>query len=87
MADTFQNYANGIESPARAAVALSVNNGVDLAVTTRAIYTGSGGTLVCQLEEDTANVTFTNVPPGSILPIRVRQVNTGTTITGLIGLD
>lgn len=87
MADTFTNYENGVESPARKSFAITPHDSNALAVAPRAIYTGSGGTIVVRLLEDSADVTFSNVPAGTILPIRPDLVKaTGTTATGLVGL-
>jgi len=87
MPDLFATHTGGLDSPAQKAFAITPNDTTDLAVTTRAIYTGAGGTIVCTLAGDSSSVTFTNVPAGSILPIRVMRVlSTGTTAVGLIGL-
>lgn len=53
----------------------------------RGLYTGSGGTIVMRLIGDTADVTYTNVPAGAILPLAVSWVKqTNTTATGLVAL-
>ena len=74
--------------PASRASSITPSDTTDLTSATRGIYTGTGGTIVCILEGDTASVTFANVPAGVVLPIRVKRVlSTGTTSTmGLIGL-
>lgn len=69
------------------AFAITPNDGADLATNTRGIYVGGTGNLAVILEDDTSVVTFMAVPVGSLLPIRVKRVNsTGTTATNLIGL-
>jgi hypothetical protein len=51
----------------------------------KGIWVGGAGNLVVQLYGDTADVTFTNVPAGTLLPLAVRLVKvTGTTATGLV---
>lgn len=55
---------------------------------TRAIYVGTAGDLkVKRLGGTQRDVTFKNVPAGTILPIRVVQVyNNGTTASDIVGL-
>lgn len=79
MADMFSTHSSALDSPARAGFAITPDDN-DLAQTTRALYTGKGGTLVCILADDAAEVTFSSVPAGQILPLRIRRVKaTGTT--------
>lgn len=49
------------------------------------IYVGGAGNVTVLAIGDTATQTFTGVPVGTILPVRVKQV-TAATATGLIGL-
>jgi hypothetical protein len=88
MADIYATHASGLDSPAVKAFAITPDDNTDLALTTRAVYTGKGGTLVCFLADDSAEVTFTNVPAGQIMPLRLRRVKaTGTTASmDLVGL-
>jgi len=88
MPDLFATHSAGLDSPAGKAFTITPDDSNDLAISTRAVYTGTGGTLVVILQDDVASVTFTNVPPGQILPLRCRRVlATGTTASmNLIGL-
>jgi hypothetical protein len=88
MADNFVAHSAGLDSPASKAFAITPNDSTDLADVTRGLYTGTGGTIVCILNGDSASVTFTNVPAGTVLPLRVKRVlATGTTSSmALIGL-
>lgn len=88
MADLFASHAPGLDAPAQKAFAITPDDNADLALSTRALYTGKGGTLVCILLDDSAEVTFTSLPSGMILPVRVKRVkSTGTTAAmDLVGL-
>lgn len=88
MADIFSTHSSALDSPARAGFAIVPDDNNDLAQTTRALYTGKGGTLVCILADDSVEITFSSVPAGQILPLRVRRVKaTGTTVSmDLVGL-
>lgn len=75
--------------PAVEALAVTPDDGNDLAWVTRGLYTGSGGTIVVTLEnnDDGSFVTLTNVNPGVVLGFAVKRVwDTGTTATGIIAL-
>ena len=52
-----------------------------------ALYVGTSGNLVVRCSHDTANVTFTNVQSGAILPVNVQLVlSTNTTASNIVGL-
>ncbi len=88
MTDIFSTHTSGLDSPATRAFAITPDDANDLAQITRAIYTGTGGTLVCTLQDDSSDVTFSSLPAGAILPVRIKRVKaTGTTASmGLVGL-
>lgn len=88
MADDSFNGIKSFEGPATRGFAITPSDTAELASVTRGIFTGTGGTLVCVLEDDTSTVTFTNIPAGIVLPLRIKRVySTGTTASmGLIGL-
>ena len=81
--DNFSAYADSPTSPARSAV--TVIAGTDLALTSKALYIGSGGDLTVVMA-DGAPVTFKSVPSGLILPIRVLRVTTASTATNIVAL-
>lgn len=87
MADPFSTYQAGLTSPAFAAIAVTPNDGADLANTSRGLWVGQGGDVAVILVNDTASVVIANVSGGSLLPIRVKRVlATGTTATSIVAL-
>jgi hypothetical protein len=87
MADPYQTMQPGLTSPAFAAIAVTPNDGADLANVSRGLWVGQGGDVAVILATDTASVIIANVSGGSLLPIRVKRVlATGTTATALVAL-
>ncbi|MBY5821473.1 hypothetical protein [Rhizobium leguminosarum] len=78
--------SNDSTAPASGFAAITPHDSTDLTYVTRAIFVGGAGNLVAVDEQNNA-VTFTGVTAGSVLPIRVRRVNsTSTTATALVAL-
>jgi hypothetical protein len=85
--NAFEFAADSVSSPARNCLAIVPNDASDLAAVTKAIYVGTGGNLVVRMLDSDADVTFANVPTGTVLPIRARAVRaTGTTASQIVGL-
>lgn len=88
MAASDPNYGysstQGITGPANLAFAITPGT-ADLPYRTRALWVGTGGTVVIV---DTAGtqVTLANVPNGTLLPIRVDKVLAASTASNLVGL-
>lgn len=59
---------------------------VDLTQYSRAIYVGGDGDLAVRMAGKENDVTFTAVPAGSLLPIRVLRVRAATTATSIVVL-
>lgn len=75
-------------SPAVNAFAVTKSDTTVFARPTKALYVGGGGDVAVLLADDTAAVTFSAVPAGALLPIRVSKVlSTGTTATLILGLN
>lgn len=57
----------------------------DLADVTRALWVGTAGNLTLVMASG-ATLVLTNVPAGSLLPLKVTQVKAATTASGIVGL-
>jgi hypothetical protein len=86
MADEFANLSDSASAPASNAVAVVPHATNPLADISKALFIGGAGNLVCRLVGDTADVTFTGVQAGQILPIRVSHVRSATTATSIVAL-
>ena len=76
----------GIDAPAANAAAVTPNDSADLTNVSRSLYVGGAGNVKVDMA-DVGTVTFTGVPAGTILPIRVKRVYaTGTTATTILVL-
>ena len=86
MADMFETYSSGLESPAARAAAITPSNETDLTVAARGLYIGGAGA-VTLITTGGDEVTFSGLPAGTILPVRTARVKvTGTDATGIVGL-
>ncbi|PHR94171.1 MAG: hypothetical protein COA69_00815 [Robiginitomaculum sp.] len=86
MTDRFKYRASGSTGSASNGFPIVPNDATELAETVRAIYIGGTGTITLVLSGG-AELTFTNVPAGIILPVRAISVkSTGTDATNLVGL-
>lgn len=85
--DRFPAAASTPSSPAEVCFAIVPSDSAELTLVTKGIYIGTEGSVrVLPLRSDT-EVTFANVPAGSILDVRVRAVRaTGTTAANLVGM-
>ncbi len=84
--DAFAAFSKGLDAPATKAFDITPSDTADLAEIPRYVYVGSAGDLKVDMM-DGGTVTFTAVPAGTLLPIRVTRVYlTGTTATGIVGL-
>lgn len=85
--DKFQTSSDSLTAPAQICFAITPDDLAEVAQVTKAIYIGSGGDVTLRSLDGPADVTFTNVPTGAILDVRVRAVrSTGTTASNIVGL-
>ncbi len=72
--------------PATSGEAVSKSDTVDLTNVSRGLYVGGAGDVAVLMLDGTA-LTFSSVPAGTLLPIRVSRVkSTGTTATNMVAL-
>lgn len=85
MATPTSNTENN-SAPAISAGAVTTSDSTNLSSFARALYVGVGGNIAAVMPNDDV-VTFSNVPTGTILPVRVKRVNaTNTTATNIVAL-
>lgn len=85
--DQFSYTSETVFAPADNAVAVTPNDSTDLTYVTRAVYVGGTGNMVVTMAGGGSNVTFTGIPAGSVLPIRVSRIlSTSTTATSIVAL-
>lgn len=76
-----------LTTPYNKFVPVTLDDAVDIPTgSTHAIYVGGAGNVVA-VQENNVAVTFTGVPAGTLLPIRVKRINnTLTTATAILAL-
>ena len=88
MTDPFESVGDSLIAPARKAFAVIPSDADELSEFTKAIYVGSGGTLVLRPVGSDMDVTFANLQDGSILDVRCRAIRaSGTTASNIVGLS
>lgn len=87
MADKFESYAN-TANPATSAIAVAPHDVNELTNgACRALFVGSGGTIVMRGVAGLVDQTWKNVAAGSILPFRAQFIRaTGTTAADILAL-
>ena len=81
MADEFESYSVGRESPAEGHLAITPSD-TPLTDIPKAIYVGGAGTLVMQ-DKNAVDVTYT-VLAGAIIPFRPTIIKAASTATGIV---
>lgn len=85
MADLYAESGTSLVSPASGAFAIVPDDATLLPQITRSLYIGLGGNLTVEMHWG-ETVTFSNLPSGALLPIRVRKVLAASTVTAIVGL-
>ena len=85
--DRFRNSSDSVSHPARSLIEIDTTSSAILAETTKAIFVGTGGDIAVRAVDDNNMVVLRNVPSGSIVPVRVQQIDPAqTTADDLVGL-
>lgn len=85
--DKFGAQQDLVSNPARMAFAITPHDTNEVNPLPKAIYIGTGGTVVLQAADSPATATFQNVASGQILDVRALVVKaTGTTASNIVGL-
>jgi hypothetical protein len=86
MSDPF-GTVDSVTAPARGPFAVTPHDSDALPIIPKALYVGTGGTLVVRGVDASADVTFRNVAAGQVLEVRARYIRaTGTTAADLVAL-
>lgn len=84
--DKFRNQYATYDGPAGNAFSITPSDSVNCDFATRAVYVGGTGDLTVVTINDEV-VTFIGIPGGTLLPLRIKRVNsTSTTASALVGL-
>jgi hypothetical protein len=87
MTDRFATQLDSPSLPARDAFAVTPHDANAIDPLPKALYVGTGGTLVGRAAGASADVTFVNLQSGQILDVRLQYVRaTGTTAANLVAL-
>ena len=87
MVDTFESNQAGLSSPAEHAAAVTPSDSADLANSARGLWVGGTGNVSVDLVGSGSAVLFSNVPEGTLLPIRASRVrDTATTATAIVAI-
>lgn len=71
--------------PASRFAAVTPSASVELDYVTRGLWIGTGGTVVA-VNDQGNEVTFSNVPDGTLLPIRTSRIDDTSTATNIVAM-
>lgn len=87
MTDAFSRRADSADAPSAHPFAVVPSDAAPLTMIPKALYVGTGGTLVLRTSSGSADVTFRNLADGQLLPVRAQYVRaTGTTAADIVAL-
>ncbi|MBP6030345.1 MAG: hypothetical protein KA533_02840 [Sphingobium sp.] len=85
--DSFQTSSDMLAAPSRAPFAVTPHDSTELSIIPKALYVGTGGTVILRGVGGTADVTFKNVANGQVIDVRAQFVRaTGTTAADIVAL-
>jgi hypothetical protein len=86
--DPFAGMGDDLNGPCSRFRAITPADNTPLLLATKSIYVGGAGSLTIIGVEDTAPVTFSSVPAGTVLHVRAGCVMaTGTSATNIVGMS
>jgi hypothetical protein len=86
MTDRFQTSSPSLAGPASHGFAVTPSDSTLLSETTRGLYVGTTGNIAALMLSG-ASVTFSSVPAGAVLPVRLTKIMaTGTTASNIVAL-
>lgn len=87
MTDAFARQADSPEAPSSHPLAVVPSDSLPLVATPKALFVGTGGTIVLRTASGAADVIFKNLASGQILPVRAQFIRaTGTTAADIVAL-
>lgn len=87
MTDVWETVGGSIDAPAKNAAAVTPNDSADLSNVAVALYVGGSGDVSVDTVGGQESVVFSGVSAGTVLPVRVKRVNsTSTTATDIVAL-
>lgn len=85
MTDRFSTLNDAVNAPSRSVLTVTPNDSAALPVVPKALYVGTGGDVTLRCVDDSADVTFRNVPSGGLIRARATHVRaTGTTAANIL---
>lgn len=85
--DSYNHLSDSLISPSEFCFAVAPNDLDELDQASKALYIGRGGDITLRCVRGDEDVTFSNVPSGSILDVRARAVRaSGTTASHIVAL-
>lgn len=85
--DPFATTTDALSGASRNPFAVNPHDVNELPVVPKALYVGTGGTIVLRALDGAVDVSFVGVPGGSVLDVRATHVRaTGTTASNIVAL-